>query len=513
MAEAPKEGSPPSDKSTPPGSAPAPAQLVGNPADYIDLKLETMRATLTIKANIALTGFVPQIKEEVTNKLAAQKVTHGIDWAMIDQMVANKIFDRGVIIAAGTPAKLSRDAVIKEKLKIDPDVKPVVGSDGKADYKNVDNIQQVTKGDVLAIKIPMQQGENGNDIYGKVLPAAPGKDVQFKVGTNTEVSADGLQLIAAMGGYAHHQGGAICVGVTYVHKGNVDFKSGNLHYQGDIHVQGNVTTGFTVEAQGHVLIEGNVDSGDIVSHNGNVTIKEGVFGHGKGRIIAKGDVHVLGAQDMHIYCENGTLSVEKGLRNCMVFAHTVKADSSGCSVVGGEIRAYGDVIISVVGGEGARTIVRIVDKEAEAAKEKIKEVEKLKIEVGAKVGPIETRLKRMKAMAIKFGGVMSDRSKADLKAVLDQYAATKAREKELEAEKEVLMTLIKSAPKHQGKFVAAERIVWGVVLEMYGRMRDLSVADVNKEWIWDPEGMADRTSIPENPDQKEGTPPAADPPS
>ena len=61
--------------------------------------------------------------------------------------------------------------------------------------------------------------------------------------------------------------------------------------------------------------------------------------------------------------------------------------------------------------------------------------------------------------------------------------------------------------------MAVERIVWGVALEMYGQMRDLSVADVNKEWVWSPEGMADRTPIAENPGQKEETPPAADPPA
>lgn len=512
------EGSPPSETSQTPGAPAtiagnaAPTQPVGSPGDYLEIKTEPMRATLTIRGAIATAGF-PITKEDIAKKLAAAQVTYGVDWTAVDKMISGKQYDRGQIIASGTPAKPSRDASIQEKLKIDPNLDPVLGKDGKADYKNVDNIHQVKKGDILAVKNPPVQGEAGSDIFGKPQPATAAKDISFKLGANTEVTADGLQLVASTGGYVYHLAGAINVGITYVLKGDVDFHTGNLHYQGDIQVLGNVTTGFTVEAQGHIIVEGNVDAADVISHGGDVTIKSGVFGHSHGRVSAKGDIHLLGAQDLIIECESGTLHVEKGLRNCTVTARTVKADKPGCTVVGGSIKAYAEVSLASMGGEGCHTEVRLVDKDADAAKARIKEIDKLKAAIAPKIEPVETRLKGMKAMAAKFGGTMSDRSKADLKGVLDQYMALHKAEKDLEEEKERLSAVVHAVPKHIGKFTVTEKLIWGGVLEIYGHHRDLVAEDSHKEWIWSPDGVYGRSLIPETPEKPGDSPAQAAPPA
>ncbi len=502
MAEASNEGSPPVETAQPSGAQPEPAPQVGTAADYLELKAEPIRATLTIKGSIVLAG-ITLTQDDIAKKLTALGVIFGIDWAAVDRMISGKQYDRGIVVASGSPPKPSKDAFIQEKLKIDADVKPVMDKDDKADYKNVDNIHQVKKGDVLAVKTPATQGDGGSDIFGKSQPMPPGKDVSFKLGVNTEVSADGLTLISSTGGYVYHLAGAICVGVIYVHKGDVDFKSGNLHYQGDIQVLGDVTTGFTVEAQGNILIEGSVDAGVVVSHGGDVTIKAGVFGHNTGRIAAKGNINIMGAQDIRIECESGMLTVEKALRNCSVLAKSVKADASGCSVVGGDFKAFGDVHIAALGGEGCHTEIFIVDKDADAAKAGLAKIEKTMEAMHAKVAPIETRLKAMKTMAARFGGTMSDRSKADLKAVLDQYMAVKGEEKVILVEKEKFEAVLKLAPKHIGTFTVTEKIIWGAKLHMYGHARELLPADSNQEWVWVPDGLLGRTILPDVSAKKE----------
>ncbi|MEO6097108.1 MAG: FapA family protein [Fibrobacteria bacterium] len=507
----------PSGESAVPGATTAPTP-VGSAADYLEIKTEPQRAVLTIKGAIAAAG-VTLTRDDVAKKLQSLGVVDGFDWAAMDRMIAGKQYDRGQIVAQGVPPKPGRDAAIQEKIKIDSDLLPVMGKDGKADYKNVDNIHQVKKGDVLAVKTPAVQGTEGKDIFGKVQPAQPAKDIQFKVGANTEVSADGLTVVAKVGGYVYHQAGAICVGVTYVVKGDVDFHTGNLHYLGDIQVLGNVVDGFTVEADGDIVIEGTVEGSTVISHGGSVTIKAGVFGHGHGRIAGKTGVRVMGAQDVALDCEEGTVTVDKGLRNCRVLARDFKADAAGCAVVGGEIRAYGQVAISVLGGEGCQTHIRILDKEAEAAKLRIKEIEHLREQIHPKIAPIETRLKGMKVMLAKYGATMSEKAKADVKGVADAYSALKKAEQDLEAEKERLRGLAGAAPKHVGSFAATEKIVWGGILEMYGHHRELEEGDARKEWLWAPNGLAGRSLIPDpatpvgkTPDATGGTPVPVPPP-
>jgi uncharacterized protein (DUF342 family) len=502
MAEASKEGSPPVEKSQPEGAQPEPASQVGTGADYLEIKTEPTRATLTIKGSIVLAGIV-LTQDDIAKKLTSLGVIFGVDWATVDRMISGKQYDRAVIIASGSPPRPSKDAFIQEKLKIDADVKPILDKDDKADYKNVDNIHQVKKGDVLAVKTAATQGDGGSDIFGKSQPMPPGKDVAFKLGVNTEISPDGLTLVASTGGYVYHLAGAICVGVIYVHKGDVDFKSGNLHYQGDIQVLGDVTTGFTVEAQGHILVEGNVDAGEVVSHGGDVTIKAGVFGHNTGHIKAKGNINLMVAQDVRIECESGVLTVDKGLRNCSVLAKSVKADQAGCSVVGGDFKAFGDVQVAMLGGEGCHTEIFIVDKDADAAKAGLAKIEKTMEALHAKIAPIETRLKAMKTMAARFGGTMSERSKGDLKAVLEQYMAVKGEEKEILADKEKFEAVLKLAPKHVGTFTVTEKIIWGAKLHLYGHARELLPEDVRQEWVWVPDGLLGRTILSDVPVKKE----------
>jgi uncharacterized protein (DUF342 family) len=519
MAEAPQTGTP-SEEMTTPGANSAPTEAgkpasptVGNPGDYLEIKAEPQRAVMTIKGSLATAGLT-LTREEVAKKLQGLKVVKGVDWSAVDHMLAGKQYDRAQIIAQGLPPKPGKDAVIREMIKVDSDLSPHVEKNGKADYKNVDNIHQVKKGDVLAVKEPMAPGEPGEDIFGKVLPVAAAKDAQFKPGANTEISPDGLSLVASVGGFVFHNAGAVSVGVTYTLKGDVDFHTGNLHYHGDIQVLGNVTEGFTVEADGNVTVEGTVEGAEVVSHGGSVAIKGCVFGHGKGRVAAKTGIRLLAAQDVRIECPEGAVEAAKSLRNCQVTAMHVRAGKAGCSVMGGEIRAYGEVEIADLGGEGCHTQIRILDKAAEEAKARLKLVDKARAEIPAKLEPIEKKLVHMKAMVAKYGAVLSEKVRADLKAVADAYSAYKKAEKDLDDEKARLGAILKAPTAQGGKFAITEKMIWGGMLDFYGHAKELEEGDAKKEWIWGIGGLQSRSLMPSPQPGAPQTPgPEAAPPS
>jgi uncharacterized protein (DUF342 family) len=477
--------------SSPGGAAPS------APADaYIEMKAEPARVTLLVKSSVVKDS-IKLNKEDVAAKLQILKVVHEVvDWNAVENILANKLYDRTHIIAAAVPAKPGKDAFVEEKIKIDADVKPVVREDGKADYRNVDNIHQVKKGDVLAVKHPAVPGQQGIDCLGKQTPVAAVKDVQLKAGANTEITPDGMQLVASTGGYVYHQAGTICVGVTFVLKGDVDFTTGNLKYQGDITIAGGVTDGFTVEASGDIIVEGNVDAAEVISRNGSVTVKAGIFGHGKGRITARKNIHVQSAQDIHLECGE-SLIVDKGMRNCHVVAGDIKADKASCTIVGGTIKSYGNAFIFAMGAEGCRTEIRLADKVAEQAKAGLDDINKKKAQAAGKVEMVAKRLKGMKAMAEKFGTELSERARADLKAVLDVYAALNRVIKDADTEKEILLKQLNAPGRHTGRCVIADNVHSGGFLDIYGHIRELREEDGKKEWVWAPDGLVSRTIIPE----------------
>lgn len=473
----------------------APAAPASAPVDaYLEVKAEAVRVTLLVKSSVIKDG-VNVTKEDVASKLQSAKVVHEVvDWNVVDSVLNNKLYDRTHIIASAVPAKQGKDAYIEEKLKIDMDVKPVVGQDGKADYRNVDNIHQVKKGDVLAIKHPPVPGQPGIDCFGKQTTVPAVKDIALKAGSNTEITPDGLQLLASTGGYVYHQTGMICVGVTFVLKGDVDFTTGNLKYQGDITIQGGVTDGFMVEAQGDITVEGTVDAAEIVSRGGSVIVKSGVFGHGKGSIKAAKDIRLQSAQDIRLECGE-TLLVEKGLRNCQVTAKDVKADKAGCALVGGSLRAYDSVYASTLGGEGVRTEIHIVDKLAEEAKAALDEIAKKKAAATARAETVAKKLKGMKAMAEKFGSEISERARADLKMILDLYTQLDRVIKDCDVEKETMTKQLNPKGRLIGKLVIAEKVLGGF-LDLYGHVRELVAEDAKKEWVWATDGVVSRSIMP-----------------
>lgn len=478
------------------------------PEDYLEVKAEKDKATLLVKG-IAAKDRVELTRDHVGVKLIGLQVTSGVDWNAVDEILAKRLFDKTHVIAANKPPGQSRDAWIEEKIKIDSDVKPVEGQDGLVDFKNVDNIHQVKKGDVLAVKHPAVQGEPGVDIFGRPQPAAPAKDVVFRVGLNTEVSADGLSLLAATGGYVYRQGVAIHVGVTYTLRGDVDFKTGNLHYQGDILIQGSVRDGFEVRARGDVTVEGNVDAAEIVSLEGSVTVKAAVFGHGKGSIKAKKGIRLLSAQDIALECE-GEIEVEAQLLNCRVVAGSLRADKAGCAVVGGDVKAYKEIRVAVVGGEGCRTELRIADKEAEAARKSLGEIEAKQKAIAPRLEAMEKKLKAMKALAERAGS-LSPRSAEELKAALNQYAALRKAAELLENARKAAHAAGNSSARNTGRVVITETVVWGAGIDLYGHPRELEAEDAKKDWAWTFDGVAGRTILP---DPVGGTPPQApNPPS
>jgi uncharacterized protein (DUF342 family) len=359
---------------------------------------------------------------------------------------------------------------------------------GKVDYKNVDNIHTVEAGAVLAVKHPATPGEPGCDVFGKPSPAKPGKDVQFKVGTNVTLSEDGMKLMAAKGGFLYHQASVICIGEAYEVKGDVGFKTGNIRYHGTVHVQGNVGDGFAVEADQDVTVDGTVDGSNVTSHHGGILVKQAVFGHTRTKITAKSGLNLHAVQDAALEC-GGLLEIQKLLRNCDVNAGTIKADSAGCIAQGGHIRAYGDIHLASVGGEGLQTEITVLDKDIESRQVEMKKAKAKILEGQSQAVAMEKRLKGMKAVAEKAGGHITERMASELKGALQRYTEIKQGIQENEARITELQAALNSPQSHPCSISIKEKILGAVKISLYGHMHELTREDGGKRWVWTEDGV------------------------
>ena len=70
---------------------------------------------------------------------------------------------------------------------------------------------------------------------------------------------------------------------------DVSTATGNIDYQGDVEVKGNVCENFSVKTRGNVFVQGVVE-GATIEAGGNIVIARGMHGQNKGKLKAGGNV-------------------------------------------------------------------------------------------------------------------------------------------------------------------------------------------------------------------------------
>ena len=182
-----------------------------------------------------------------------------------------------VLIAKGLAPVESKDGYL-EVIAPQEIIENVVEPNQRVNFKERFKIPSVQKGEVIAIVHKPTEGKSGYNVFGKsLLPKTP-KQVDVKLRQNVEMDADG-KIIALRSGRPSILGSVIKyveVSREYQIKSDVDIKTGNIYFNGDVIIQGDVKENMRVEASGNIYIDGNVYSSHIISSQ-NIYIKGNVI--------------------------------------------------------------------------------------------------------------------------------------------------------------------------------------------------------------------------------------------
>lgn len=310
--------------------------------------------------------------DAVLSSLAANHVKVGIDTTAIESLLARKLANQPVVVAAGVPPVEGKDAYI-ELLK-DPDRPFEVRDDEKIDFWSRSTIVTVHPGQEIAVKHPLQTGKNGVDVTGGVVKYKPVRNVEFSFGDGLKRDdVDTLLLVAtAEGQLKNDKGRLVVLPELDIHR-DIDFGVGSIDFTGAVKIHGAVRDGFHVVAQGNIDIHGPVEGADIDSQ-GVVIIHSGVRGIGKGTIRANGDIS-LNFCDQATIRAGGSILVKKSILYSMLYAQraVVALDSGKQSqIVGGRIEAGLEVSCNILGSEmGTKTEVIVGLPPAQLEKRKV----------------------------------------------------------------------------------------------------------------------------------------------
>jgi uncharacterized protein len=371
---------------------------------------------------------------------------------------------------------------------------PKLRQDGTADFREVEGVTQVKAGAPLAKLQPPGPGTPGRDAQGNPIPAPAGKPAQLNAGPGTRVSDDGQTLIAACDGMVSFKGGVISVSAVMELDKGVDFRTGNIRFDGDVRVKGNVSEGFRIEAGGDIRIEGDAEGAVLASARGNVQVTGGFFGQGKGSIQAKGEVKVAFARQAEIKC--GKLTVEKALQDCQVVTHGMAAGKRDTRVFGGKILCYGSARLAHVGAEGCRTEFVLRDEEEEAMRAEKARLEGLETKEKAVAEELDRKLRTFKGWLAKAGpGGVPPKVAADMKAAAEAFTLARRKLQNLQSEKAMVDGQLAKLGDRSQTFSVAGALEGNIHLDLLHFRRLLEPVDAGKEFLITREkGLIDRSA-------------------
>lgn len=228
---------------------------------------------------------ITQSKESLLELLRISKVNYGIDIVALNELVNNPQ-DGMTLVAQGLPPGTSTDDYIELFFK-QKNTLPLEDHEGKISFKEQSNIQSVSAGEVLAQKILGQVGTPGVNIYNQPCIAREPKKIELLAGPGTEVSDNGLKIIATNDGQPKVKKSSVSLTISVEQvlsiESDVDVKTGNIRFKGNVNINGSVENDMTVSATGNITINNLVTkctiiAGGDVTVNGNVVNSEVVSG-------------------------------------------------------------------------------------------------------------------------------------------------------------------------------------------------------------------------------------------
>ncbi len=230
--------------------------------------------TLTLKTKRKRELIFNHTKESLLELLHANNVIYGIDETALDDLINNPE-DGMVVVARGLAPGASTDDYI-ELLFDQKSNLPSENFAGKILFKEQSNILSVTTGETLAQKILGQIGTPGITVFNRPCVAREPKRIELLTGPGAEVSEDGLKASATNDGQpkVKKSAGSIVISVEPVLtiNGDVNVKTGNIRFKGDVNIIGSVENDMSVSATGNITVNNLITKCNIIA-GGDITIK------------------------------------------------------------------------------------------------------------------------------------------------------------------------------------------------------------------------------------------------
>jgi len=412
--------------------------------------------------------------DDVLDGLRNAGVVTGINEDVIREYLEAMDYKKPLLAAEGQMPRDGKNAYIDYKVKIDKStIKFEEDDSGKVDFKNLELLENVVVGQLLAVKVPLEEGIPGRTITNRVIPAKSGKDTAIKYGKGTILSEDETELTAEINGQVVYKLSRISVEPVFIVSKDVSLETGNIVFLGSVIIQGSVLDNFEVKAAGNVEVKGTVHKA-FIEAEGDIIVHQGISGKDEAKIESTGgSIFAKFAQNANIIAERSVV-IPEGILHCRVDAgEKIYSIGRRAKIAGGVIRAGDEVNAGYLGAEGStRTVFRVgVNPKMLQQIDDLMDAKKL---LEDELATLRLDLKTLNTQKRNAGGKLSDDKEKMLMDLTSREEKQGGRFEEIAGELEELNEYM-NLMEHKGK-VCAEKIAYPGV-EIYIKDKDFKIRD------------------------------------
>lgn len=284
-------------------------------------------------------------KRELESYLEQHGVVRGYHSSNLSAMVKKKVYDREILVAQGQEAKPGKDGFFEYLFSPEEHIGPAIREDGSVDYSSMSALQNVHKGDKVAIYHYAEQGVDGYTVRDNVLKASPARDLPPMRGKG--ITRENGVYYAQNDGKIEVKNGKIDIQNVHEIIGDVDAIIGKIEFFGDVIINGNVEGGVTIRAGRNIEIHGTTGGASLFA-GGDVLLSRGIQGGGK--ISARGNVFAEFIENTTV--EAGGIVQSNVILNSKVSAKDkVITNGKKGAIIGGQVHALKSIEAMTAGND------------------------------------------------------------------------------------------------------------------------------------------------------------------
>ena len=224
-------------------------------------------------------------KERLLDILKRYNIRAGILDDALEEIIKGETIKKPVLVARGQIPKKGADGWYECFFRTTLNRRPKILKDGSADFKNVEWFETVKAGQKLVYYHPAEAGTDGYTVSGKPIPAQKGMEKSILTGKGFVMEADKKTYTSTVDGMVSMNDTTLEV-TRHMEVEDVTIATGDIYFDGSLHIKGNVENGTLVKVTEDLEIDGNVGAATILC-GGNVLLKKGMNAAGHGLLKAE----------------------------------------------------------------------------------------------------------------------------------------------------------------------------------------------------------------------------------